>query len=194
MLDARGVAVVVLRKRELEHDRLLNWQGVELLEEGPFERLFSLGLVRAVNVHFRLDDRHEASGADLRSDVELLAHNVLDAGGIGVLDDRAHLGAEDALRCGFGEQRRQRGHELHQLDPLLLRGQALIHFQKRPHPFHIPTQIAETAVCIRWGEGVAFMDDSTDSPRSAAPRYPGPWCSRTEWRPESARPDSWGGG
>ena len=138
MPNARGVAVVVLRQRELEHDQLLPWQGVELLEEGRSEHLFGLGLVRAVNVHFRLDDRHEASGADLPSDIELLAHDGLDTGGIGVLDDRAHLGAEDALRFGFVEQRRQRGHGLHQLDPVLLHGQALVHFQKRHHPFHVP--------------------------------------------------------
>jgi hypothetical protein len=28
--------------------------------------------------------------------------------------------------------------------------------------FHIPTKIAETAVFIRWGEGHAFIDDSTE--------------------------------
>src|SRR5438128_12009760 len=98
MPNARGVAVVVLRQRELEHDQLLPWQGVELLEEGRSEHLFGLGLVRAVNVHFRLDDRHEASGADLPSYAELLAHDGLDTGGIGVLRKRAQLGPKDALR------------------------------------------------------------------------------------------------
>ena len=58
--------------------------------------------------------------------------------GIGLLNDRAHLGAEDALRFGFVEQRRQLGHRLHQLDPVLLRGQALVHFQKRHDPLHVP--------------------------------------------------------
>src|SRR5215510_10757577 len=87
MTDARGIEVVLLRERELEHDQLLTWQVIKLLEEGRFEHLFGLGLIRAVNINFRLDDRHEARGDDLPSDVELLAYNVLDASGIGVLDD-----------------------------------------------------------------------------------------------------------
>src|SRR5262249_6413569 len=37
MTDARSVAVVVLRKRELEHHQLITWQVVERLEEGRFE-------------------------------------------------------------------------------------------------------------------------------------------------------------
>src|SRR5215472_4307377 len=122
MSDARGIEVVLLRQRELKHHQLLPGQGVEPREEGCFEHLFGLGLVRAVNVHFRLDDWYEASSADLLSYFELLAHNVLDAGGIGLLDDRAHLGTEDALRFGFVEQRRQGGHGPHQLDPVLLSG------------------------------------------------------------------------
>ena len=73
-----------------------------------------------------------------RGDFELLVHDVLDARCVGLLDDRAHLGSEDALRFGLVEQRGKLGHRLHQLDPVLLGGKALVHFQKRHHPFHVP--------------------------------------------------------
>ena len=72
------------------------------------------------------------------SHFELLVHDVLDAGGVGLLDDRAHLGSEDALRFGLVEQRGKLGHGLHQLDPVLLGCKALVHFQKRHNTFHVP--------------------------------------------------------
>ena len=72
------------------------------------------------------------------SQFELLVHDVFDAGGVGLLDDRAHLGSEDALRFGFVEQRGKCGHGLHQLDPVLLSSEALVHFQKRHNTFHVP--------------------------------------------------------
>src|SRR2546430_7823197 len=53
---------------------------------------------------------------DLVSCFELLGHDILDAGAVGLLDDRAHLGSEDALRVGLVEQRSKLGHRLHQLD------------------------------------------------------------------------------
>jgi hypothetical protein len=91
-----------------------------------------------MNVNFRLDDGHEASGADLRPPFELLTHNVLDTGWIGLLDDRAHLGAEDAIRPGLVEQGSKLGHGLHQLHAILFRVEALVHFQKGDNPFHVP--------------------------------------------------------
>ena len=98
----------------------------------------ALAFSRAVNIHFRLDDRHEARGDDLLSCFELLGHDVVDARCVGLLDDRAHLGPEYALRFGPVEQRRQLGHRLHQLNTGLLRCKALVHFQKRHNTFHIP--------------------------------------------------------
>src|SRR5438105_1683263 len=110
----------------------------ERLEDGRFEQLFGLGFLQAVNIHFRLDDRHEARGDDLPGDLELLGHDVLDPRSVGLLDERAHLGSKDALRVGFVEQRGKLGHRLHQLDTALLRGQALVHLQKRHDPLHVP--------------------------------------------------------
>ncbi len=138
MTNAIGVQVGLLRQGELEHDQLTPWQFVELLEEGRFEQSFGFGFFRAVNIHFRLDDRHEARGADLPSYVELLVHDVLDAGCVGLINDRAHLGSEYALRFGLVEQRSKLGHRLHQVDTVRLRCQAFVHFQKGHNTFHIP--------------------------------------------------------
>jgi len=88
--------------------------------------------------HFGLDDRHQVGGDDLPSRFELLDHDVLDAGSVGLLDERAHLGSEHALRFGLVEQCRKLGHRLHQLDTVLLRCQALVDFQERHDPFHVP--------------------------------------------------------
>src|SRR5882724_9668456 len=138
MTDALGVEVVFLRQGELEHDSLALRQSVELLEDGRLEELFGLGLFRAVDIHFRLDDGHEARGDDLPRGLELLGHDVRDARSVRLLDHRSHLGSEYPLRFGLVEQRSKAGHRLHQLDTALFRGQALIHFEKRHHPFHIP--------------------------------------------------------
>ena len=42
------------------------------------------------------------------------------------------------FRFGLVEQRSKLGHGLHQLDPVLLSRKALVHFQKRHNPFHVP--------------------------------------------------------
>ena len=109
MSNQIGVEVVLIRQRELQHYKLIRRQLIELLEDGRFEQLFGLGFFRAVNVNFRLYDWQEASGHDMPGYCELLVHNALDAGCVSLFDDRAHLGSEDALRFGVGEQRRSAG-------------------------------------------------------------------------------------
>ena len=42
------------------------------------------------------------------------------------------------FRFGFVEQRGKLGHGLHQLNPVLLGREALVHFQKRHDMFHVP--------------------------------------------------------
>ena len=68
------------------------------------QQIFGLRLVRAVDVNFRLDNRHQAGGDDLLADLELLVNDCLDALGIRLLDHRAHLGAENAVGLGFFQQ------------------------------------------------------------------------------------------
>ena len=69
----------LLRQRELEHDQLPRRQLIELFEDRRFEQRLGLGFFLAVNIHFRLDDRHEAGGDNLPSQVDLLLHDTLDS-------------------------------------------------------------------------------------------------------------------
>jgi hypothetical protein len=55
-----------------------------------------------------------------------------------LLDERAHLGSEYALRFGLVEQRSKLGHRFHQLNTAFLRPKAFVHFQRRHNTFHIP--------------------------------------------------------
>src|SRR5262245_12885140 len=138
MADQLGVDVVFLRQGELEHDQLILRQTVQLSLDRSFQELLGLGFFGAVNVDFRLDDRHETGGDDLPSDFELLAHDGLDAGSAGLLDERAHLGSKDPLRGGLVEQGRQVRYRLQELNTAALRCQALVHLQKRHDPLHVP--------------------------------------------------------
>ena len=79
MADAVCVKVVLLRQRELEENQLAGWQLVELLDESRFKQPFSFGFLRAVNVDFRLENRHETRREDLRRHFELLSDDLFDA-------------------------------------------------------------------------------------------------------------------
>src|SRR5215468_10302025 len=80
MTDKIRVQIGLLGQRELEHDQSAVWQSVERLGNCRFEQLLGAGLVRAVNVHFRFDNRHQVCSDDLSRDVELLYHDLLDPG------------------------------------------------------------------------------------------------------------------
>ena len=91
-----------------------------------------------MDVHFRLDDGHESRREDLRRHLELLADDRLDPGVIGLVDDGAHLRAEDAFGHGLLEQRREPRHGFHQLCAVILTGQSVIHFHERHHALVVP--------------------------------------------------------
>src|SRR5215510_11847519 len=59
-----------------------------------------------------------------------------------MLNNRAHLGSEYALCFTFLKQRPKRRHGLHQLDSVLLRGQAFVHFQKWHDTFYVPKKVS----------------------------------------------------
>src|SRR5262249_14312971 len=98
MFDQLRIKAVPLRQRELEHDQLTCRELAELCEEGCFQQRLGAGFVWTTDVHFRLDDRHQARRENLRGELELLIDNSVDTGGARLFDDRAHLGSEDALR------------------------------------------------------------------------------------------------
>ncbi len=125
------VEAVGLGQRELQHDELVGRQCVEGSEDGGLQQGLGLGLLRAVDVDLGLDDRHETRGHDLLADLELLVHHGLDAGRVGQLDDRAHLGAEHALGHGPAEELVEPVDRLHDLGTVDLVGQALVDLQER---------------------------------------------------------------
>ena len=92
--------------------------------------VFRLGLVGDRDRDFGLDDRNEAVREDLPADLELLVDDGRDALRVGGVDDRAHLGAENALGDRAFEQRVEVGHRLHQLDAVGFRGKALVDLQE----------------------------------------------------------------
>ena len=53
-----------------------------------------------MDFHFRFDDRHETRRQDLCRHFELLVYDLFDPGWVGLVDDRAHLGPENALCLG----------------------------------------------------------------------------------------------
>src|SRR5215472_5501985 len=101
MTDEFEVEIGLLRQRALEHDLLTRWQCIELLYDGRFEQRLGLGFFRAVNIDFRLHDGNQAGAQDLPCYLELLAHDILDAGWIRFFDERAHFGSENALRSSL---------------------------------------------------------------------------------------------
>ena len=104
MSDDVVVEAVGLGKGQFQHDPLAVGDGVELGQDAAFEKDLGLGLGRAVDVDLGLDDRNQAVGQDLSSEVELLSDVGGDTGFVRNLDDRAHLCSEHALgSCTLAE-------------------------------------------------------------------------------------------
>src|SRR5262245_63708825 len=101
MPDEIDVEVVLLWQRKLEHDELVRGQGVQLSQNRRLEQIFRPRLLRTVDVHLRLEDRHETGGHDWPGDAELLGDDLADAGGVGMLDEGAHFRSEDAPGPGL---------------------------------------------------------------------------------------------
>src|SRR5215469_12591243 len=138
---------------------------IEPLKNRSLEQHFGLRLFGAMNIDFRLDYWHETSVNDLRSQLELLVYDLLNSQFIGVLDHRAHLGPEYALRFGFLEQRGKRGHWLHELDPVLLSRKALVHFQEWHHLFYVP-KIVSRRLTLDFPVHGVLEQDGADNPLS----------------------------
>src|SRR5271166_3494843 len=105
MSDAIGIQIVLLWQRKFEEDQLSGRQPVELFEYKDFKEGLGFGFLGAMDIHFRFDDGHQARCKDLRGHLELLIYDVSNSSEVELVDHRTHLGAENALRFGFSEQR-----------------------------------------------------------------------------------------
>src|SRR6478735_6510683 len=139
--DGLRVEAVGLGERELQHHRLTVGQRTELFEDRGLEELLGLRLLGRVDVDLGLDDRDQVVAEDLPADLELLVHDRLHTTRVRELDDRAHLGAEDALAQRALEQVVETRHRLHDLHAVGLVGQALVDLQERDHLLHIPQEL-----------------------------------------------------
>jgi hypothetical protein len=91
-----------------------------------------------MDIHFWFDYGHKARCKYLRGHLELLVYDFFDPGWIGLVDDRAHLGAKNALRFGFVEQCGELGHRFHQAHAVFLLRKTVVHFQEWDDSFHGP--------------------------------------------------------
>jgi len=130
MLAQRLVLVGLFRERQFQHDLPVGGKGLKLFGDLGQQDVFGFRLVSDRDRHFRLDDRHQAMTQDLAADIELLGNNGGDAFRIGRMDDRAHLGAENALGHSPLKQGVEVRHRLHHLDAVSLVHQALVDLEE----------------------------------------------------------------
>ncbi len=138
MLDALEVEVLLLGKRELEHDQLTGLETRQTMGEFGAEDDLGLGLVRAVNVDLGLQDGDKPGAKDPLPDVELLLDDGRDTGRGGLFDHGAHLRAEYVLGTGPLQQFIKVQHGLHQLYAARFPGEAPVHLEEGHHPLRIP--------------------------------------------------------
>ena len=72
---------------------------------------------------------------------ELLADDVLDAGRIGLLDDRAHLGSENAFRLALSSSAARPGMGFINCTPSFSAARPLSTFRKGTTALHVPQKV-----------------------------------------------------
>ena len=143
--DAVGVVDNVLvevdlgGEGELDHDGLsFGDLVVETLDELFLEHGFDLRLIGGVDVDLGFEDGDESVGEDLVTNFELLVDNGLDTCLVEFLDVRSHLGSEDSLGLGTGQQFIEAGVGLHDLDTVLERGESLVALEEGDNLLLVP--------------------------------------------------------
>ena len=135
------IEVVDGRDGDLEHDLCIGRQLCEMFLYAAEHDLLCLFLVGAVDVNLGFEDGDESLRDDLQADLELLVDDGADAVRIRLLDNGAHLRAEDvALVCAV-EQCIEIGDRLHELDAVLLLRKPLVDLQDGDDALLIPEEI-----------------------------------------------------
>jgi len=98
---------------------------------------------------------------DLAADFELLLDDGIDALLVRQLDDRAHLGTEDALWHRAAQQRVELGHRLHHLHAVGFVGEPFVDFEQRHHPLFRPEEFG-AADAVDVAVHRAFEEDGAE--------------------------------
>ena len=138
MRDERRVKVGLRRDGQLQHDLLPLGDRIHALRQLGQQDLLGLGLVGGLDVHLGLEDRHQPLVEHLEAQVDLLRHDIGDARGVRGVDDRAFLGAEDAMCDGPVQQLRQARNGLHHLHAVDLVLQALVDLEEGDDALVLP--------------------------------------------------------
>ena len=142
MIDERFVEVLDRREREFQHHLFVGRKSVQLSEDFVAQDGFGLGLIGDGDVHFGLDDRHQAVRENLHTDFKLLCDDGFDAFGVRCVDDRAFFGAKDAFGHGAREKGVEVRHRFHQLNAVCLVCESLVDFQEGHDRFCVPEEFS----------------------------------------------------
>jgi hypothetical protein len=137
VIDELLVEVVGVGQCQLEHDLLIVTESVDAGQQGGVELILGLGLLGALDVDLGLDDRDQTLREDLPAHLELLGHDGVQACAR-QFDDRALLGAEDAVGHRAVQQIIEAGHRLHGLRAVLLVIQTLVDLEERNDVLDVP--------------------------------------------------------
>ena len=169
VLDEGRIEVGNVGESQLEHHLPAGGQRVEALGQRVEQDLFRGRLVGRLDRDFRLEDRHEAVAGDLLADLELLPGDGGDPVLRGVVDHRAHLGAEHAERGRASQQRVEARHRLHQLYAVLVRLEPLVDLDDR-HDAPVLPQIGRHGLALRLAVHGALEQDGRDHLRAGERR------------------------
>lgn len=123
------VEVVDGRDGDLEHDLGIGGQLCEVFFDGAEHDLLCFFFIGAVDVDLRLEDGDKTLADDLHADLELLVNDGADAGRVCLLDDGAHFRSEDVAFLCAVQQGVETRDGLHELDAVLLLGEAFVDLQ-----------------------------------------------------------------
>ncbi len=158
MRDQRGIMVGLHGDRDLDHDLAALGQRIgafhQFLEQDVLGRLALVARDRRLG----LQDRHQAVRRYLGAHLELLGGDRGDAGLVGQIDHRAHLGTEHAQADGALEQRIEPLDRLHHAHAVGGRLEPLVDLQEGNDAALLP-QIGRHRQPVRLAVHRAFEQD-----------------------------------
>lgn len=156
------VEVVDGRDGDLEHDLGALVELCKILLDDAEHDLLRLCLVGAVDVNLRFEDGDESLVRDLHTDDELLVDDGANAVRICLLDDGAHLRAEDVALVRAVKQLVKPRDGLHQLNAVFLVRESLVHLEEGDNALLIPEKICREEVVDLAIHGVLEEDCRED--------------------------------